>query len=71
MLRALHGTTGKRDSLLQFFENPEEKLPASSIVLFHASRIRGIRPAVFRARGRRYVSEKTLGMVRLPMVERT
>ena len=36
--RCAHGTTGKITSLSQFLENPEEKLPASSIVLFHASR---------------------------------
>ena len=34
--RCAHGTTGKRTSLPQFFENPQEKLPASSIVLFRA-----------------------------------
>ena len=35
--RCAHGTTGKRTSHPQFVENPKEKLPASSIVLFRAS----------------------------------
>ena len=34
--RCALGMTGKRTSLLQFFEKPEDKLPAFSSVLFHA-----------------------------------
>ena len=35
--RCTHGTTGKRAPLSQFLANPEEKLPASFIVLRHTS----------------------------------